>query len=140
MPTFFSSIWPGFDSLHITSNVRVDDAVQAYAAGYLEGYVTAQRIWDHWNNMRTYTFSKTGGSMPPHVRTFLQKQLEWIEDQVKASPRDPYWMQVNTVYQQYMGLVAGYNVVAAPKVGRRRLADLKKKLINCYCCFLEPIY
>lgn len=37
-----------FGQLRVTTSGEHPDADQLYAAGYLEGYLTAHRIWDNW--------------------------------------------------------------------------------------------
>lgn len=112
----------GFDTLHITTNSKFDDSVQAYAAGFLEGVVTADRIWTHWSNMNTYTWSSyPNGKMPGYVRAFIANQMAWMRQQVKLNPTDNYWKQVDTILQQFTGLVAGYNSVARDRVRYKKL-------------------
>lgn len=103
----------GWAKLHISTNAKYADAQQAYAAGVIEGYLTEDRIYSHWNNLNTYTWQ--GKGMPEHVKDFLRKQAAWTSQQIKANPQDNYWQQVNTVFQQYAGLVYGYNNVASAK-------------------------
>lgn len=37
--------------LELHTSAYCDDEKQAYAAGYLEGYLTRDLIWMHWQNM-----------------------------------------------------------------------------------------
>lgn len=74
-----------------------------YAAGYLEGALTHEQI---------FQFATTLDAIDPmdgNVTRFMEVNLEWTCTQVTLYPNDPYWVQVGLVLAQYDGLVAGYN-------------------------------
>jgi len=102
----------GWDVLKVeTGNSDVVDEIKAYAAGYIEGYVTQKRIWTHFSNMFDYTWGKE--KMPDYVTEFFQNQKNWVEDQVAQNKNDSYWQQVNLIQKQFEGLVEGYNANAS---------------------------
>jgi hypothetical protein len=39
--------------LHLSSNSSYDDTTQASAAGFIEGALSFQSIWDNWRNQFT---------------------------------------------------------------------------------------
>ena len=44
----------GFGELHLRAGRKASDAEQMFALGYLEGWLTAERIYDHFYNMRAF--------------------------------------------------------------------------------------
>lgn len=44
----------GFGHLHLHASRKASDAEQMFAMGYLEGWLTAERIYDHFHNMRAF--------------------------------------------------------------------------------------
>ncbi|KAL9649727.1 hypothetical protein ABK040_009542 [Willaertia magna] len=101
----------GWDTLEITTNNRFDDEIQAFAAGYLEGYITNKRISDHYANMNTYTwYNEPNKRMPEYVREFFLRQREWVKNQsLQKKDSDPVWKQIYLIYLQMDGLLQGYN-------------------------------
>jgi hypothetical protein len=111
-------------------NKTVHDNLKAFGAGYLEGILTRDRIYTHWQNMNHYTwFGETNGQMPEHVELYLNMQREWTQSQYQQNVGDPYWQQVYTVIQQYSGLVEGYNLNTTPD---RRLTYAQFQTIGSF--------
>lgn len=52
----------GFGQLRVQTDPKASNSIQMQAAGLVEGYLTAPRIYDHWYNQRAWLLSKT-----PHV-------------------------------------------------------------------------
>ncbi|KAL0484729.1 hypothetical protein AKO1_011640 [Acrasis kona] len=99
----------GWDILQVeTGNSDLPDDIKAYAAGYIEGFLTSKRIWTHFSNMFEFTWGKSS-KMPEYVSEFFKNQKNWVEDQVAANKQDSYWQQVNLIQRQFEGLVQGYN-------------------------------
>ena len=44
----------GFGVLHLHASPKASDAEQMFAMGYLEGWLTAERVYDHYFNMRAF--------------------------------------------------------------------------------------
>ena len=44
----------GFGVLHLHASPKAGDEEQMFAAGYLEGWLTAERVYDHFFNMRAF--------------------------------------------------------------------------------------
>lgn len=107
----------GWDKLSISSydsrNHQYTDSVKSYAMGYLEGYLTAPRIWNHFLNMKGYYFYDTKGEIPEKTREFLNLNLSWMKEKSNEEMNnDPYWYHVHTIIRQMEGLIDGYNSVA----------------------------
>jgi len=74
--------------LAVVTNGSFNDASQAYAAGYVEGFVTADRILQGVRNMGT-NYTLTGA-----VAEWLSNNSLWMASQIAANPQDVYWQQV----------------------------------------------
>jgi hypothetical protein len=92
----------GWDLLAIQTNNFFDDLEQAEAAGYLEGYLTGDRIWNHYRNMRFKTQDKKDVE-------FLNAQEKWLEDSFKTKQTDPIIYNAYLTLKQLNGLRRGYN-------------------------------
>lgn len=44
----------GFGVFKVTTNPQFSDELQMSAAGFLEGYLTAEQIYDHYYNIKSY--------------------------------------------------------------------------------------
>ncbi|PNH12428.1 Phospholipase B-like 1 [Tetrabaena socialis] len=103
-----------FGKLRVVTQLGHSDADQAFAAGYLEGYLTAARMYDHHYNLKTYFNTMLNET------TSLEEALDWLEVQEKLSneqmrqapPSDPYWRLLALVQAQFEGLVEGYQARA----------------------------
>ncbi|KAG2394096.1 hypothetical protein C9374_003860 [Naegleria lovaniensis] len=116
-----SQLQVGFDTLRLEttqSKTLQQDFEIASASGYIEGFVTMQKIYNHWMNMNIYSWwytneNRTNG-MPQQVRTFFHDQLTWMVQKCNThlngkTEEDLYWQQVYLIYLQQLGLVKGYN-------------------------------
>lgn len=75
-------------------------------AGFLEGYLTAHRIFDHHVNMDA--FFNISGSGPSD---WLLAQDAWVQEQV-ATNNTPFWSTLGLILEQHEGLMDGYNLAA----------------------------
>lgn len=84
-----------------------EPGLPAFAAGYLEGYLTAERLAQHYDN----TVTNNGYSPPPAgALEFMENTDKWSQMMVRtASPEDPYWKVVAFMSDQLDGLVDGVN-------------------------------
>ena len=44
----------GFGELHLHASSKASDTDQMFAMGYLEGWLAAERVYDHFHNMRAF--------------------------------------------------------------------------------------
>jgi hypothetical protein len=110
--TFFQTGW---DILHLHTSSHFADKQQAYAAGYLEGVLTHERITTHYINSLYVCFPS--GKIPDNVAKFLMDQQNWMEKQISQyAETDHYWHTAQLVFEQYKGLVDGYNSQASKKL------------------------
>ncbi|XP_013190959.1 putative phospholipase B-like 2 [Amyelois transitella] len=97
----------GWAYLELHTSANFSDEKQAYAAGYLEGFLTRDLIWMHWQNMlKGYCYNKT--DVCGLIEDFLDKNEAYISSMITAYPLDPYWYQIKLYYIQLEGLAVGY--------------------------------
>lgn len=98
----------GWAFLELHTSADSSDEKQAYAAGYLEGFLTRDLIWMHWQNMlEGYCFNKT--DVCGLIEEFVDTNEEYIANMTMEYPADPYWYQMKLYYIQLEGLAVGYN-------------------------------
>ncbi|CAG9789569.1 unnamed protein product [Diatraea saccharalis] len=98
----------GWAYLELHTNGDSPDEQQAYAAGYLEGFLTRDLIWMHWQNvLKGYCYNKT--DVCGLIEAFVDKNEHYIYSMVNKYPEDPYWYQIKLYYIQLEGLAIGYN-------------------------------
>eukprot|EP00931_Biecheleriopsis_adriatica_P095125 TRINITY_DN68753_c0_g1_i1.p1 TRINITY_DN68753_c0_g1~~TRINITY_DN68753_c0_g1_i1.p1 ORF type:complete len:557 (-),score=92.09 TRINITY_DN68753_c0_g1_i1:27-1697(-) len=87
----------------------------AFAAGFVEGALTAERTYQH---MSSYQLAAFNTSSPNHTAAwqeasaFLLENDQFVRQQIRNSATtDPYWAELQLVYAQLDGLLAGNNEV-----------------------------
>eukprot|EP01116_Phalansterium_solitarium_P025523 TRINITY_DN9808_c0_g1_i1.p1 TRINITY_DN9808_c0_g1~~TRINITY_DN9808_c0_g1_i1.p1 ORF type:complete len:527 (-),score=200.75 TRINITY_DN9808_c0_g1_i1:373-1953(-) len=96
----------GWGVLKVQSNNTYPDIVQMFAAGFLEGALTAGRISENYDNMYSLFFSSS--KPPQNLLDFLTTQDAWVRKNI-ATNNSALWQQVGFVMAQFDGLVQGYN-------------------------------
>lgn len=102
----------GWGQIRVETSERFSDEVQAKAAGFVEGFVEHERIYQHVSNIRAINFK--GEPVPEGIKTYLAKQIEFIYGNIEHPPKGEklYWRHVNLIMKQLEGLVDGYNKAA----------------------------
>jgi len=108
----------GWDYLALSayqgSDSKYSDEQKALGMGFLEGFITADKIWYNYQNQKKYTYGQNknsaNGEMPENVKTFLNKNFQFIKIEGKKNyQKDPYWQHAYLIYIQMEGLLDGYN-------------------------------
>lgn len=82
-------------------------AHSAFAAGYLEGVLTANRVVEHLSNVMG---AKKWNPMPAALQVFVESTDVWARSQIaSADPSDSYWAAARFLYEQLDGLLDGMN-------------------------------
>ncbi|KAM4815492.1 LOW QUALITY PROTEIN: phospholipase B-like 1 [Thomomys bottae] len=76
-----------------------------FVAGFLEGYLTAPHMSDHFTNLYPQLIKKP--AVLDKVKDFLEKQDAWARDNVKKAKDDPLWRHTGYVLAQMDGLYLG---------------------------------
>jgi hypothetical protein len=69
-----------FGQLRVTTSGDYSDADQVFAAGWLEGYLSAPRIYQNYLNLHTY-FIKTMNASLEEPMAWIQEQDAWVRKQ-----------------------------------------------------------
>ena len=76
----------GWGVLDVKTDGQNADAVQAYAAGFVEGLLTAPRIYEHYLNLWQVVFGKYNQSEVELVKDWMRRQDQWTRRQVALKP------------------------------------------------------
>jgi len=119
--------WSVLD-LHTSEHFGGDE--QSYAAGFLEGVLTSERMAQHQGNMWGVDFHQDPvGRMPHAAANFTDSNLRWMRGQVQQlAARDEYWRMVGYLLEQVRGVSDGYN--AARKSQRQREVSFVEVLMQ----------
>jgi hypothetical protein len=101
----------GWSQLNIRSGYGNDqhrDSALMYAAGYLEGAITAERIYQQYNNMDQILFRDVTNETISKLKTFFLQQEAWMVEMIESNGNDSFWRHVGLIFQQYRGLIDGY--------------------------------
>ncbi len=102
----------GWGVLDVQTNGAAEDNDQGFAAGLLEGWLTAKHIHSTAKNLAQEIFKNF--SMPHDIGAFFEAQDKWAREMVRSSAHaDAFFAQTGYLLRQYDGLVAGYNAAAA---------------------------
>ena len=123
----------GWDFLSISTyekkDGKYDDNDKAYAMGYLEGFITKDRIYSYYVNMFHYIFWEFNFTIPEELKEFFKKNIEYMEKKfLEKSESEKYWEHVYYIYRQLKGLHDGYNAAV----------DEDKKIKDFYDFILIP--
>ncbi|XP_008328494.1 phospholipase B-like 1 [Cynoglossus semilaevis] len=113
------------------------DEVTFFLAGYLEGYLTAQQMMDHYTNMYPELIRDPKVLGP--VQAFMKDQDSWVREQVKLKKSsDPLWKHVGFIMAQMDGLQAGVRDWAK-KQGKKPLLMFAIQFLNAVGDLLDLI-
>jgi len=102
----------GWNTLFVETNAALSDAVQARAAGFLEGALTVRPIHEHKINEWFVLFGANGTGPDARVQAFLSDTTTFQLQQVDAhAASDPYWAQAGNMLQQLQGIWEGFTAL-----------------------------
>uniref|UniRef100_U3FA79 Phospholipase B-like n=1 Tax=Micrurus fulvius TaxID=8637 RepID=U3FA79_MICFL len=117
-------------------NQLVSNEILMYAAGFLEGYLTASRMSDHVANMYHQLIKDV--IVEQKVKDFMQKQDEWTRQQIKNNKDDPFWRNAGYIIAQLDGLYMG-NLEWAKRQKRTPLTEFEISFLNAIGDLLDLI-
>ena len=94
----------GWDFLSIKTNNFFNDELQAEGAGRLEGYLTKERIYNHYNNMLSTT-----GHLKNDTYYFFKRQEEYLLSKQSEYKDNSILFNAYLLYLQLKGLREQYN-------------------------------
>lgn len=98
----------GWATLDVTTNTTLDETLQAYDAGFVEGTLTQHMTF-------LFSLNVHGGksTFSPALSAYVSANFDYMRAQVAANAGvDLYWHHVNLTLTQWAGFVDGYNSVA----------------------------
>lgn len=82
-----------------------------YAAGYLEGYLTQEYIYDAYYNF-VNSVLEGNENISKEAQKFVEEQLKWINQQIIYNNSN-YWKFVSDLLGQLKGMHEGYQFKVA---------------------------
>ncbi|XP_075023383.1 putative phospholipase B-like 2 isoform X3 [Calonectris borealis] len=101
----------GWAFLEVATNASYSDSLQAYAAGLAEAAVSEQLMYMHWmNTVVGYCGPfKYESEYCEKLRSYLEANLGWMEEQMGKGEDPEYWHQVRLALLQLKGLEDSYS-------------------------------
>jgi hypothetical protein len=118
----------GWGLLDVHSSPSFDGETQSFAAGFLEGYLTHERIAHSVQNTWGIDFPGATGSVPDEVRSFIEANNAWMRGQIASNPHDDYWRMLSMLLKQTEGIAAGYAAGRTPN--EPALGELEVYMLN----------
>lgn len=81
-----------------------------YEGGFLEGALTAKRIYQHYRSWYNYQFGT--GTPTNSTIEFLLDQFKYSEELVRQNSGDEYYSRLGNVLAQFQGVLDGVNYAA----------------------------
>ncbi|XP_030256661.1 phospholipase B-like 1 [Sparus aurata] len=126
--TLLMSGWGVLEICAGHGRITQEDETTFFLAGYLEGYLTAGQMFNHYSNMYPQLIKDEKVLNP--LKRFLSKQDQWARDQVKLRRySDPLWKHLGMILAQLDGLHAGAALWAKSK-HREPLSAFALQILN----------
>jgi hypothetical protein len=116
----------GWAFITLTSNSKYSDYDQMYGAGFLEGAISRDIIYAYYLNLFYGEYNSTG--MSTSVVNWINENIDFMKEQIKSNPSDPYWAHIGLILTQLAGVVDGYNSYTEDK--SKKLSFMQFMLIN----------
>jgi hypothetical protein len=122
-----------------TDSSRVPNDIRMYAAGFVEGLLSAVRISQFYSNsFQTLMKDENNAAAINNLKRVFEDELKFVQSKTNihagtasVEPADPYWKQIRYQYMQMWALKDAYNFVAAAN-GVRQLSLLDFMFINSH--------
>jgi hypothetical protein len=107
----------GWSTLTIETSPYHSPLDQIYAAGYVEGVLTHERITSHIINLADATYHDFPEGAPAALLQWYTRQLEWTRSMINShtTDTDSFWQSMQLWLHQLEGIAHGYNE-AKPKI------------------------
>lgn len=102
----------GWLKLTIEGREGADSHDMLYCAGYLEGYLSHNEIYNHFQLMKDIEGFSRNGPFPPEWVDFVQRNMNFAFQSVEAYQDSKYWQEIGLILTQFKGIVAGYQYIA----------------------------
>jgi len=108
----------GWAFLEVETKETFPDKIQAFAAGYVEGWVTSSLLYMQYLNT---VVGRCDGKeeLCGRIQHWVDANTRWVEASVRGKKhRSPYWHQVGLFYTQLHGLYAGFQAAVKDGPGK----------------------
>ena len=104
----------GWDTLRVHALPNAEPGLAAFAAGYVEGWLTHESILSMYANNYDDWFRDGNHATDEAAKIFawLEENFEYVRMQSAQNKSDPYWRQVSLIVSQLDGMLAGVNAAA----------------------------
>ena len=119
----------GWGQLTVETSANVNDTLQYYSAGMVEGFLTAEYIASQVENLMAVTFGENATKPPEEVAAFMNAQDRWMREQIRL-PSSAFWRQAAGILSQFDGLRDGYARAAATRDDLPTLPIFAFQLLN----------
>ncbi|XP_077414260.1 phospholipase B-like 1 [Vanacampus margaritifer] len=135
--TLYSTGWSVLEIRAGYGETSETDEVTFFLAGYLEGFLTAQQMIDHYTNI--YPQLIHDPNILGQVQSFMKQQDSWTRAQVKLNKSsDPLWRHAGFIVAQMDGLQAGV-AEWAKRQGAKPLSLFAVQFLNAVGDLLDLI-
>lgn len=125
--------------LQTSDSTSVSNDVRMYAAGFIEGLLTATRISQFYSNFyQTIMKDETNAQALTSIRKVFEDEIEFVKKNsnlrpgvMSTEPEDPYWKHMRYQFMQMWAMKDAYNFAAQAK-GVRTLDLVDFMVINSH--------
>jgi len=97
----------GWEEFSVTTSGTFTDEEQAEAAGYLEGHLTSDKIFDLYKVIVQDRYNVLDRNT---MDEYTDQQIKFLEEKVEEnSAESDYWYNINLILKQLDGVLDGYN-------------------------------
>lgn len=123
----------GWAELDLQTNADYADHIQAYFAGILEGFITANLVDDFRMNIELGKPNDESSETCQALKPFITDNLKYMKKNLHNG--SVYWQQIGLVLYQLAGLDAGYNAakgIQPPTEPHLNIHPCNSILLNMY--------
>jgi len=92
----------GWGQMHISTGKNASSSDQMYCAGFLDAYLSSERIYQAYGLYREQNNAKE--NWPDGWEDWIQKNINYIEANIKE-PKNDYWKGMKLIIDQFNGMV-----------------------------------
>ena len=100
----------GWGQIHIWSNPKSSSPSQMFCAGYVDTYLTRDRIREYYLNFKEHMLNgNVTGEWPQSWRSWISNNIKYVRKMVSQSQSDLYWKRIGLIMRQLDGMFHGLN-------------------------------
>lgn len=102
----------GWYQFHVNGTKGKDSKNIMRCAGALEGYLSQERIYQHYKLIYDMNDWDLNLDLPPITKQFLEDNMKYVKHSSEAYVDSKFWNEIGLIYKQFEGMVEGYNLKA----------------------------